>query len=205
MRTGRRIPRTDQGGSAVSPAPASARSPSHAHRSFTSRDEDSVTSAICLTRRSGRQHETEHHAAMNGRSFARVLLLVILIAGAIGLGVTAYDAGVTAGLAQNGNVVVNPGYAVAPYAGYGWGFGHGFGFFGFLGGLLFLFLLFGLIRAAFGGSRRGWGSGHGHGWSAGGWRDEGGRSWEDRAREAHDAWHRNHPDDPNRPNQPTAS
>src|SRR5206468_8411402 len=30
---------------------------------------------------------------MNGRTIARVLLLVVLIAGAIGLGVTAYDAG----------------------------------------------------------------------------------------------------------------
>jgi len=143
---------------------------------------------------------------MNGRTIARVLLLVVLIAGAIGLGVTAYDAGLSAGVAQNGNVVVAPGYPVAGY--YGWGFGHGFGFFGFLGGLLFLFLLIALIRAAFGGPRRGWGGGwgggHGHGWYPGGWRDEQGRTWEDRAREAHDAWHRDHPDDPNRPDRPAA-
>ena len=112
------------------------------------------------------------------------------VAACVGLGVTAYDAGLSAGLAQNGNIVVAPGYPVAGY--YGWGFGHGFGFFGFLGGLLFLFLLIALIRAAFGGPRRGWGGGwgggHGHGWYPGGWRDEQGRTWEDRAREAHDAW-----------------
>src|SRR6185295_592311 len=89
---------------------------------------------------------------------------------------------------------------VAPYVGWGWGWGHGFGFFGFLGGLLFLFLLIGLIRAAFG-PRRGWGGyGYGRGWSGGGspggWSDENGRSWEDRARQAHDEWHRAHPEGP---------
>ncbi len=144
---------------------------------------------------------------MNGRTIARVLLLVVLIVGAIGVGVTAYDAGLSAGLAQHGDVAA-PGYLAAPYYGWGWGFGHGFGFFGFLGGLLFLFLLFALIRAAFGGPRRGWGGGwgggHGRGWYAGGWRDEGGRTWEDRAREVHDAWHRDHPDDPNGPDRPAA-
>ena len=131
---------------------------------------------------------------MRGRTFAQILLAIILIGAAIGLGVTAYNAGVSAGLAQNGTVTVAP---AGPYVGYawGWGFGHGFGFFGFLGGLLFLFLLFGLIRAAFGGGhRRGWGG-------PGGWGDGGGRTWEERARETHDAWHREHPDtsDPNRP------
>jgi hypothetical protein len=142
---------------------------------------------------------------MNGRTFARVLLVVVLIAGAIGIGVMAYDAGVTAGLAQNGEVVVSPGYPVGPYAGWGWGFGHGFGFFGFLGGLVFLFLLIGLFRAAFGGPRRGWGPGYGRGWYGGGWRDEQGRTWEDRARETHDAWHRDHPHDPQPPDRPAAS
>jgi hypothetical protein len=140
---------------------------------------------------------------MNGRTIARILLAIVLIGGAVTLGVSAYNAGVTAGLAQTGQVVVtNGGYLApgAPYVGYGWGFGwgHGFGFFGFLGGLLFLFLLIGLIRAAFGGPRRGWGPGYGHrhGWGPGG--------WEDRAREAHDAWHREHPDDPNRSDRPSA-
>jgi hypothetical protein len=130
---------------------------------------------------------------MNGRTIARALLLVVLIGAAIGIGVSAYDAGVTAGLAQNGNVTVAPGYIGAPYVGWGWGLGFGHGFFGFFGGLLFLILLFALIRAAFGGGhRRGWDR-HGPGWS-GGWRDAEGRGWEQRAREVHDAWHRDHPD-----------
>src|SRR4029079_9633488 len=61
------------------------------------------------------------NASMNGRTIAQVLLVILLIGGAIGLGVTAYDAGVANGLAQNGNVVVAPGgYPVGPYAGWGY-------------------------------------------------------------------------------------
>jgi hypothetical protein len=129
---------------------------------------------------------------MNGRTIARILLAVVLIGAAIGIGVTAYNAGVTAGLVQSGHaVVMADGYAVAPgaYVGYGWGFGHGFGFFGFLGGLLFLFLLIGLIRAAFGGPRRGWGGPGGpgpRGWGGDWHRD----AWEQRVKETHDALHR---------------
>jgi hypothetical protein len=132
---------------------------------------------------------------MNGRTIARILVVILLIGGAVTLGVSAYNAGVSAGLAQTaGGVVGTGGYVVpgGPYVGYGWGwgFGHGFGFFGFLGGLLFLFLLIGLIRAAVGGPRRGWGGGYGpHHGPGGGWAG----GWEERAREAHDAWHRDHP------------
>ena len=136
---------------------------------------------------------------MNGRTFARILLAIVLIGGAIGLGVTAYDAGVSAGLVQSGQVVVSPGGVpvapAAPYVGYGWGWGIGHGFFGFFGTLLFLFLFFGLLRAAFGGHRRGWGgpggpNGHGD------WRRD---AWEQRVKETHDALHReagNRPDGP---------
>ena len=51
---------------------------------------------------------------MSGRTFAAILLVIILGIGATALGVTAYNAGVTAGLAQNvaaegGSVVVAPG------------------------------------------------------------------------------------------------
>jgi len=108
---------------------------------------------------------------MNGRTIARVLLALVIVGAVVGIGVTAYDVGVSAGLAQNHEVVVGPGaYPVAPYVGYGWGFGHGFGFFGFFGFLLFLFLVFALIRAAFGG-RRGWGPGwYGHDRGRGDWR-----------------------------------
>jgi len=125
---------------------------------------------------------------MNGRSVARIFLAIVVIGAIVGIGVMAYDAGVSTGLAQTGNVVVSPGgYPVAPYVGYGWGFGHGF--FGFFGTLLFLFLVFALIRAAFGG-RRGWGPGgygHGRGEGHGDWR---GSPWESRAREIHDEWHK---------------
>ena len=146
---------------------------------------------------------------MNGRSIARALLAIVVILGAISLGVTAYNAGVTAGLAETGRVMVADGGYVAPvpaYVGYGWGvgWGHGFGFFGFLGGLLFLFLLIGLFRAAFGGPRRGWRPGYGgrSGWASSGWRDDESRTWEDRARATHDAWHREHPEGPDVPERP---
>jgi hypothetical protein len=143
---------------------------------------------------------------MNGRSIARILLAIVLIGAAIGIGVTSYNAGVTAGLVQSGQAVVVPGgVPVAPGGayvgyGYGWGYGHGFGFFGFLGGLLFLFLIIGLVRAAFGGGhRRGWGGPGGpRGWS-GDWRRD---AWEERVKETHDALHRDAAD---RPDKPTPS
>ncbi len=147
---------------------------------------------------------------MNGRTIARILLAVVLIGGAIGIGVTSYNAGVTAGLVQSGQAVVVPGgYPVAPgaaYVGYGWGYGHGFGFFGFLGGLLFLFLLIGLFRAAFGGHRRGWGGPGGYGPGGpggsgrhGGPRGWGGDAWEERVKATHDALHREASNDPEKP------
>jgi hypothetical protein len=129
---------------------------------------------------------------MNGRSVARLVLALVIIAGIAFLGVGAYNAGVSQGLAQSGQVVVTPGgYPVGPYiGGWGYGYGHGigFGFFGFLGTLFFIFLLFGLLRAAFGGrGRRAWG-GPG-GW--GGPRDPRIRdAWESRVREVHDELHR---------------
>ena len=132
---------------------------------------------------------------MSGRTIASILLVIILGVGAVALGVTAYNAGVSAGLAQNvadagGSVVVAPGYPAGPYVGYGWG--HGFGFFWFFGFLLFIFIVFGLIRAAFG-----WGRGWGRGYGPGGWGPGSGRgydhrrdAWNDRVREVHDELHR---------------
>lgn len=142
---------------------------------------------------------------MNGRTIARILLALVLVGGAVGLGASAYNAGVSAGLVQSGQVAVTPGgYPVAPYVGYGWGVGHGFGFFGFLGGVVFLFLLLGLIRAAVGGGRRGWGPGGpvsvGPGGprsgGSGGWRSE---AWEQRIKETHDALHRDASGGPDEP------
>jgi hypothetical protein len=127
---------------------------------------------------------------MNRRTIASILVVLLVVAGAVGLGISAYNAGVSAGLAQTGTVVVRPEVAVGPYLGWGYGVGHGLGFFGFLGGLLFLFLVFALIRAALGGGRRGWG-GPGGGWG-GGPRHDHRNAWEDRARDIHDQWHREH-------------
>jgi len=148
---------------------------------------------------------TEHHQLMNPRTIARVLLAVVLVFGAIGIGVVAYNAGVAHGAAaqaisEGGNVVVAPGaYPVAPYAGWGWGWGFGNIFFGFFGFLIFLFLFFGLLRLAFGGGRGGWGRHGSYGRGPNGWTDGDAGSWEARARQAHDEWHRSHPDTPGSP------
>jgi hypothetical protein len=125
---------------------------------------------------------------MNGRTIAGVLLALLIVGGAAAIGINAYNAGVTAGLVESGQVVVAPGQAVGPYVGgYGWGNG-GFGFFGFLGVLLFIFLLIALVRAAIGGGR-----GRG-GWGGPGWGGPYGRHgqgpWDARVRELHDELHR---------------
>jgi hypothetical protein len=72
-------------------------------------------------------------------------------------------------------------------------------FFGFFGFFIFLFLFFGLLRLAFGGGRGGWGRHGSYGRGPNGWADGEARSWEERARQAHDAWHRDHPDTPGSP------
>lgn len=120
---------------------------------------------------------------------------VVGLVGAAGVGI--YQAGFVAGAAAEGVTVV------PPFAGYGWygpGWGHGFGLFGFLGAVLFVFLLFGLLKALFGrGPRGAWNGGWGHpsrhGW---GHRPDAfrGGPWEDRAREIHEEWHRRHGSDP---------
>ena len=100
---------------------------------------------------------------MNRRPIVSFLFSLVVLALLIGLGAAVYDAGIREGLAR---AAVLPAGTVLPYA-YGYGF-HGFGFLGLLFPILFLFLIFGLIRAAFGG-RRGWGYGHrGGGWGPGG-------------------------------------
>ena len=116
---------------------------------------------------------------MNGRTLIRVVLLLVIVVGAGALGVSAYNAGVTAGLAAGGEGSLAVAPVVYPYAGWGW-HGGGFGFFGFLGFLFFLFLLFGLIRAATWGGRRAWGGGPGR-WGGPGWGSPG--------RHGSDRWH----------------
>src|SRR5215218_9919342 len=113
------------------------------------------------------------------RTFAGIILSIVAISVIVGLGAGVYNAGIQQGIIEAGRVpagqVVTTGYH------YGWG--AGFNLFDILIPLFFLFILFGLIRAAFGGGR-GWGHGYrggygdgpGRGWDAdrgpGGWREE---------------------------------
>jgi len=107
-------------------------------------------------------------------SFFRFIAFLLLVGLLAVVGVSIYNAGVSAGIATDiGNAIasgapVPAGYYYGPYVGHPWGGGFGFG--GFLIGIFFLFLFFGLLRAIVG---RGWGH-HGGGYSKGrygGWRD----------------------------------
>ena len=134
------------------------------------------------------------------RTIAAILLVAVMAVGGGFIALTAYQAGlgtaVATAVAEGGATVVAP---VAPY-GYGYGYGWhggGFGFFGFLGTLLFLFLVFGLIRAVFwrGGPGRGaWGHDRGRGRTF----------WDSRFGESFDDWHRR-AHDPDSSKEPPAS
>ena len=96
---------------------------------------------------------------MSGGFFVRLLAMVVLVGALVAIGVGVYNAGVTAGIADAGRAAVSSGapvvYYPGPYIGHGWG--PGFGFFGFVLWILGIFLIFGLVRAAFGFGR--WGRG----------------------------------------------
>lgn len=100
-----------------------------------------------------------------GRAIVSFFFALLLVGVLAGLGAEAYQAGVAQGIVDAGRF---PAGATVPVVG-GYGGYHGFDFLGLLFPLLFLFLIFGLIRAAF--SRgRGWGHGYGHGYGRGhGW------------------------------------
>lgn len=150
------------------------------------------------------------------RIIPAILLIALLAIGGGLIATTAYQAGLSTAIttaAANGATVVAP---VLPAYGYGYGygwhpFGFGFGFFGFLGTLLFLFLVFALIRAIFfrggPGRRGGWGPGWGGpGWGGPGTHDHGrGRGfWDARFGESFEEWHRRaHDSDPS--NEPPAA
>ncbi len=89
-------------------------------------------------------------------SLARSIFVLIVV---LGIGLVGYQIGVS----QNIAAQLPAGAAPVAYYGYPYHF-FGFGFLGFLFPLLFLFLIFGAMRAAFGGGRggygpRGWGNG----------------------------------------------
>jgi hypothetical protein len=104
------------------------------------------------------------------RSFGSILWGLLVAIVLAGIGVTVYNAGLQQGIAQSANVPAG----TVPYAYYGW---HGWdgGIFGLFFPILFLFILFGIARAAFG-HRRGWGHGYGYGpgrWGYGPWMGSG--------------------------------
>ena len=110
---------------------------------------------------------------MNGRFFSRALAFVLLIVVVGGLGVLAYNAGVSAGITQAAQVVVQEGQpvTVVPYAYGPYWHGGGIGFFGIFFWIIGFFLIIGLLRAIFGWGRGGWGRG---GWGKYGYYGPGG-------------------------------
>jgi hypothetical protein len=120
-------------------------------------------------------------------SLGRVFAAVLAVAIAVGIGVAIYNAGVSAGFAEAarqaaaaGDPIPVPGWWGLGWLGpYGNGpFGPGIGFFGVIFWILGVFLVIGLLRAAFGWGRwRGPGPGSGR------------RGWGDRS-ERVEEWHR---------------
>ena len=103
-----------------------------------------------------------------GRAIVSFLFALLVVGLLAGLGAQVYQAGIAQGIIDAGRFPA--GTTVPVVGGYG---PHGFDFLGILFPILFLFLIFGLLRAAFS-SRRGWGHGYGHGYGWGpGW-DKGG-------------------------------
>lgn len=109
------------------------------------------------------------------RRIAQVVLVILIVAGLGLAGTWLYQTGYAQGASADGT-----GPVFIPGPGFGFGFG---GLFGILGFLLFLFLVFGLLRFAF----RGPGGGYGPGWGRGA---HGYGPWDERARAIHDDWHR---------------
>ena len=130
---------------------------------------------------------------MNGRAIVSFVVGLIVVGILVGVGVGIYQAGLAQGVIDAGRL---PAGAVVPVAGYGYGYGfHGFGFLGLLFPILFLFLIFGLVRAAFGrgrhygpgwGGRGYWGKGYGPGMGPDAWREERERQISDLHRRLHD-------------------
>ena len=126
----------------------------------------------------------------------RVLAVLLVVGLLAGIGFSVYNAGVSQGLAQNVGAAASGAPAVVyGYPGYYGHWGFGFGFFGIFFWILGIFLIFALLRAAFGWGRWGrgrWGYGHGAyggfgGYGPGGHKGEG---QQDPRRAMLDEWHR---------------
>jgi hypothetical protein len=104
---------------------------------------------------------------MNRRIVFGVLLALVLMTGAVSIGVYSYNAGVAQGLIESGKLTdLPPGAEGRVYPYYGGPFlfhrPFGFGFLGCFGPLLFLFLIFALFRGLWWGGPWGWGRGWRH-------------------------------------------
>ena len=122
---------------------------------------------------------------MFGRTILGVLAVIALVGLVAVIGTSVYNAGISQGIAEAANAAAASGDPVVVYppnaGGYGYGHGGwGFGFFGIFFWILGFFLIFGLLRAAFG-----WGRWGGGGPGRGGW-----ESRQDRISELHRELHR---------------
>jgi len=136
--------------------------------------------------------------------FIGLLVVAAIVVGGGFIAQTAYQAGLSTAIttaaanAPDGTVVTPVAPGAYPYGygyGPGWGWGHGFSIFGFLGTLLVIFLIIGLLRAVFWRGRGGWGR-HGY-WGGpagpGGSGESGDWAGHDPRGRFHDAfqdWHR---------------
>ena len=120
------------------------------------------------------------------RAIAGLFFTLLFVAVLIGIGGGIYQAGLAQGIIEAGRVPAGAAVGMAGY-GFGWGF-HPFGFLGLLFPLFFLFLLIGLIRAAFGfgGRGRGWSHRHDGGSGDGTWHEERDRRMADMHRRLHE-------------------
>ncbi|MBI4769256.1 MAG: hypothetical protein HY784_02300 [Chloroflexi bacterium] len=131
---------------------------------------------------------------MNGRTIFKVVLAVMVIVAAAGLAGLAFNAGVARGLAESGKLpAITAAPGAVPYPFYGPFFFHrpfGFGLLGLIFPLLFLFLLFGLLRRAFWHGPR-WHGPLGGPWMHG-WHAKPGESaeWEEHVPPMVAEWHR---------------
>ena len=123
---------------------------------------------------------------MFGRTILGVLAVIALVGLVAVIGTSVYNAGVSQGIAEAANAAAASGDPVVvypPYVGGHYGYGNGgwgFGFFGIFFWILGFFLIFGLLRAAFG-----WGRWGGGGPGRGGW-----ESRQERISELHRELHR---------------
>ena len=124
----------------------------------------------------------------------RVLAVLLVVGLLAGIGISVYNAGVDQGLAQNLTATASGAPAVAyGYPGYYGHWGFGFGFFGIFFWILGIFLIFALLRAAFGWGR--WGRGRWGGYGPGGYGGHGPGGFksghhDDPRRAMLDEWHR---------------